>query len=739
MLAVLAAGTGIVTAPTAAAATGSAAAATAVLITGDQVVTAPGGNATVVPAVQKGIGRELVHLGLAGRSYELPVVALPYLGRGLDLSLFDVGALSRAEQGGRLPVTIDWHGQHTAVPGVAMTGPDTGYLTADSAKKFGAALVSRYLSDRSHGGTPSYGPQDAAIRLAGTPTSPPRRPAYPMHTLTVNANDPTGRSDDGDTVFAYNIDDGTRFGDPNESAAQLSGGAAKFSVPEGNYSVLALFASTDAEGDVTGVRIVSQPQIAVTADTATRLDADRATSQVTWVTPRPALLDDGGFFFRRADVAGRGFSLDIANGPGVPVWVAPTNEPVSIGELQTYPYDRLISPPAPGKPYEYQLQKATTGVIPEQRYVVSAADLVTVNANYYSEVNSVGYRQRAGMYAFEREGNVRSGHPLDLPRTQTEYLLGDPDVLWYGGTAKYYEEMPGFTAWYGAQYDTARTYRAGETVGEGWNKFPLHPAGAASLLNPSSTRWITVPPVVRAGDEVSITLVPFSDNQPGHTGMGYYGEKRDTFTGAYEIDQNGATVAAGDPTASGHGAREFTTKVTLTPDRATARLVLDATRTGPMYTQSTRSHTEWTWTSTHQQGSTLPDAFVCAPRRPGVPPDRSCAVEPLLTLGYDVQGMSFAGGVGNGAQGVDVTVGHLQQSTASPITGASLRYSTDDGKTWLDATTTSTGDGTFHAAFDASAPDYHGAYLSLRTTATDSAGSRIDETLVDAYRLGGEQ
>ncbi len=51
----------------------------------------------------------LTALRLGGQDYAIPQAALPYLGRGLDLSLFNVGALERAEHGGRVP-------RHPALP-----------------------------------------------------------------------------------------------------------------------------------------------------------------------------------------------------------------------------------------------------------------------------------------------------------------------------------------------------------------------------------------------------------------------------------------------------------------------------------------------------------------------------------------------------------------------------------------------------------------------------------------------
>ncbi|MEP7026375.1 MAG: hypothetical protein ABJB47_21735 [Actinomycetota bacterium] len=68
------------------------------------------------------------------QSSDVPAAALPYLGRGLDPSLFQVSALRRQEKGGRLPVRVTYHGAGRPwLPGVTITraaaGSATGFLT----------------------------------------------------------------------------------------------------------------------------------------------------------------------------------------------------------------------------------------------------------------------------------------------------------------------------------------------------------------------------------------------------------------------------------------------------------------------------------------------------------------------------------------------------------------------------------------------------------------------------------
>lgn len=151
-----------------------------------------------------------------------------------------------------------------------------------------------------------------------------------------------------------------------------------------------------------------------------------------------------------------------------------------------------------------------------------------------------------------------------------------------------------------------------------------------------------------------------------------------------------------------------------------------------MYHQSTATRTEWTWKSQHVDGVTLPQALYCARGADG--PDRSCAVEPLLTLGYAVGGLRPDGSTASGPQSLDLTTGHLQSAAASAITGATVQYSTD-GTTWQDAAVTARGNGVYHADFAATTDTFRGTDVSLRVTASDATGATIAETITAAYHV----
>src|SRR5690348_16797580 len=87
----------------------------------------------IVPGSAGPLATPMLALDLGGAAYEIPLIALPYLGHGLAPSLFDTGSLLRAETPGRLPVTVTYQEKAPSLPGVTITrasgGTARGYLT----------------------------------------------------------------------------------------------------------------------------------------------------------------------------------------------------------------------------------------------------------------------------------------------------------------------------------------------------------------------------------------------------------------------------------------------------------------------------------------------------------------------------------------------------------------------------------------------------------------------------------
>ena len=86
------------------------AARTVVLINGDRIMETGRRSVTVMPA-DSGLGGSLLTLGVGGVIYEIPAAAMPYLGKGLDLSLFNASDLLKTEHGDRVPVRVAYRGR----------------------------------------------------------------------------------------------------------------------------------------------------------------------------------------------------------------------------------------------------------------------------------------------------------------------------------------------------------------------------------------------------------------------------------------------------------------------------------------------------------------------------------------------------------------------------------------------------------------------------------------------------
>ncbi|HEV2370764.1 MAG TPA: hypothetical protein VGS19_01230 [Streptosporangiaceae bacterium] len=703
-------------------------AATLVLINGERAM--PGSaagvaNAAIVrPAGTTGVACTLVTLRMSSGTYLVPGAALPYLGRGLDPRLFELSALQRAERGGRLPISLRYHGTLHALPGVTVTqrgaGTADGYLTASSAVSFGAALVRQFTADHSRG---SYGSDGLfggglSISLPGTPLAPARH-GFPMHTLTVTGTNLAGQPDTGDTVMVVDATDPARFGDPSESQNDFYHGTAKFSVPSGTYWAIGEFRSPS------GWRLDVLPQFTVQGDTTVGVSEHAATSQVRLTTPRQAITQDitlslvrGG----RHGTFGVGFSAAFN---GAQIWVNPVSTPPSAGTLQAYTSgDRTSSPGVTGVPYKYTLDfVAPPGTIPPQHHTVSPGSLATVDDTFYQDVRSTGAWVTAGGTALQMATTLTVGYylPLGLPGQETQYLTAHP-VLW---DTEYYEIGNGLAG--GGQSTTSRLFQRGEHPAEDWNAYPLHPAPSVSL---PGTRAIE-PSAVRRGNTLLLSITPFGDNTPGHTSS--TGFSAGVFahlgrvTGSYALYQNGTKIAAGNAVKNGGF---FSATLNAAP--STIRYVLTASRTGQQWLLSTGSRDVWTWPSRPAPKATVPAPWFCGVtvvnRRLSLV--RHCAVEAMLVPRYQVAGLTLQGSTQPGPQALTITISHLQQATAWPITQAKVEVSYDNGATWQPVTLIRTSAGQFRATYTAPAS----AGVSLRVSARDAHGATVTETIDRAYQ-----
>lgn len=540
----------------------------------------------------------------------------------------------------------------------------------------------------------------------------------PARTLTVLGTDLSGKPATRGMVFVSNVDNSARFSD----LVPFSDGVAALTVPEGHYWAIGIF--KDSVKSQLEQRLVIVPQFTVTGNTTIRTAERAATSELTMATPRPALPEDSIIDIVRPGAAGPVSYFEFSDS-GISLWVSPTHARPSIGRLQVYSAQQLISAPARhGTPYEYNLAyQDPAGVIPRQRFTIRAASLATVDAHYFQDSRSTGSESRYGLFPEQfSELLLSSVNPFRMPRHQIEYMTGNPAVTWYAAIGQDYLSS------LGGQVDPARTFRAGEHLSEDWNAYPLSPEPNADLGGRNLPMPIQ-PSAVRAGNVLRLNISPFGDSQPGHLGPGYSG-------GSYQLDQNGRQIAGG-PIGSGPGPGGgqlgYSTSAQLSGKPSLITLKLTARRPARQYPLSPQVSAKWTWRSDRQPRITLPKGWTCqATQIIGAKPgSRRCAPQPMMTLRYDVARLAPNGTVRPGRQVIRLQVGHIQLAHASAIVGLRVRISLNDGKTWRAATVTRTGATTFRAIFSARA----GSYVTVHAAATDAAGDSISETIRRGYKI----
>jgi hypothetical protein len=714
--------------------TSTARAAQILLINGDKLLVEPGRQNAA--AIQQPANSR-VDIGFdfrCSQTLRIPALALPYLGRGLDPSLFRLPALERAERGGHLPVRLSYHGTLTAVPGVTVTrsgrGTADGYLTGASARTFGTALRRQFLTDHARG---SYGADGLfahglSIGLAGMAAPQRATPSFPMRTLTVTGSNLAGKPDTGDIVLVFNLDNCNKL-DWASSVNTFYRGTAKFSVPAGHYWAAAAFLGRS------NARLAILPQFTVSNSTTVHTSERAATSRITVKTPRPTRPISTSFTLLRSNggfTEGMNWLGSFGSRRGS-LLVSPVTHPPSIGTLHAYTQAQFVSPPGrPGIPYAYTLDfPAPPGIIPALHYTARPTDLATVHERYYQDVKLTdtippGFGGWVTIGGTPREiATVSSGFvlPAHMPGRQIQYLSAAPSITWQTWDLPWFFGAPLIGAW--------RHYHGGEQVTEDWNRYPLHPTPNAIL--PGAGVVPVLPSASRAGNTLSLDITPFGDNQPGELGSGYvsclpFGYR---CHGRYALYQNGVKILGGDAAkAASHSVGLFL-QARLSPRPSLVKFMLTASRAGNGYRLSPTSKDVWTWRSRPKPGEAVPAPWYCGvtTSRGSAVYHRRCAVQPMTMLRYRVAGLSLKGATRPGRQQVAITASQIPLAPPFPVTRAGVQVSFDGGRAWHAATVTKLSPGHFRAVF--SAPP--GVKVTLRTHATGAAATSVTETIPEAY------
>ncbi len=712
-------------------ATGVATTATTVtLVTGDQVVvtTRPGQQPSYImrPAAD-GAGAFESYDDASGDHYAVPVVAMPYLGKGLDLSLFDVTRLAQdagndnVASGDSQRISVDLSfapGTTAASPaGVTLTSVDgsaaQGYLTASSGTAFTAALRREIGADvaanRQPGTTPLFDGV-TSMSLAGAPDGGATvSPQYALNILQINATGMSGQPT-GAYLSLYNTDSFKR----ENVSVNVVNGVARVAVPAGNYGLYGVFYDYNTQGQLSALRqfSLSDFTVSATGTTTVPLDESTATSKFSVDTPRPATQDIVMTDYFRQDATGAVASMLLSLWGTTPLY---TNaQPAArIGAIHDVIQWGAEAPSA-SDGYRYDVAYGSDDVPADQTHVETAGTLATVQEHFAIDPAANNSYHGSLLNGFVDSWNNAGGDSLlspwngqAWPADVTDYLgTGD------GGTWAQMASSPA-NVW---QYGDSLTFAGGRSYAVGWNHGPLKP----ELAQHVGYQFCFA---CSAGSNLTVILDPAVDSEATHVGFysfvtvpehfTLYADGQQVFDSTY---QDGVELQ-GTPT---------------TP--TTYRTVYDTDLSGNAnFSQSTKTHTDLTFRYTPQTGgsSALPAADYCFGESDSTP----CQILPALTLGYQLTSDNNNTS-DQPIQRMRLNVGHVSYDGAgshSRITSANVSVSYDAGTTWKPAIVAGV-NGTYQVMWPNPA-SAHGTSPAIKVTATDAAGGSITQTTAGAYTI----
>ena len=324
-------------------------------------------------------------------------------------------------------------------------------------------------------------------------------------------------------VFVFNADNTALFGDFSENVNFFFRGTAKFSVPPGHYWAVGDFLDFSARNKPSAERAVVLPQFTVRKDKTVHMAEQDADSQVAISTPRPSVVVGTSFDLRRIPRAGRDLGLRPGGVRDLSAVGEPDQRPGPPSEASRItPISGGCRRPDVASPYEYDLAYGATGIIPRQEIMATPGSLATVHARYYSDVTSGGDVVATGLFRPQFNDEVFGpAYRVRMPRTQTEYLTGNPAVTWWQGMGQYTEDVFGLQRVSGGQFGGPKVYHAGQHLTRNWDAYPLHTGvstrGGVALLG-AGVRTAT-PSATRAGNVLNLQVTPFSDSN-GDRGRG---------------------------------------------------------------------------------------------------------------------------------------------------------------------------------------------------------------------------
>ncbi|NED82996.1 S8 family serine peptidase [Streptomyces sp. SID11233] len=180
------------------------------------------------------------------------------------------------------------------------------------------------------------------------------------------------------------------------------------------------------------------------------------------------------------------------------------------------------------------------------------------------------------------------------------------------------------------------------------------------------------------------------------------------------------------------GEKVTDTSQLLVPGRATYKFVDDVTRAKDYegVALGTKSHTEYTFSSSAPTGMNVKDCKVSLPKA------TVCEALPVVLLDYGMKADITNKVASDAPYTVTVDASRAKASTASAeMAGAKMSVSYDDGATWQPVAVSRKDGNTFKATIQHPELGSDNGLVSLRTEVWDSAGNRTVQDVIRAYAL----
>ncbi|WP_351231455.1 S8 family serine peptidase [Streptomyces sp. NPDC002133] len=343
---------------------------------------------------------------------------------------------------------------------------------------------------------------------------------------------------------------------------------------------------------------------------------------------------------------------------------------------------KVVSHPYPR--YLYDLVRHHDGAIPQDpSYRPGPGELARIDEEFRDTKQDKAVQWRVDVSPIFNSWTLTWPTPVPAQGTLTSWVSAGADAHWISAAA-----MPDL-----GQRGQARSYKPRSTTRETWFSPIQHPR----LLHDDGISWQAP---YRVGDIISTSITPTWGDSGGHGGTAWV----DGGTSKISLYQ-------GDQLLGEESDERIIAVEELSPDPLPYRIVIEAKRNLPNRPYSTRTRTEWGFTS----GTT--DHTVLTPL-------------PLVQLDYAVA--TDLSGKAHRRTGLTVTPSHLKGTAgAGAIPTVTLEVSYDDGVTWRRTTLRQSG-GDWKAQLDAPS---RARFASLRTTARDTEGNSVSQTLIRAFGL----